>query len=211
MVKFNTPWRFLVRKNQLSPSASFVMSLALALGILVADLTNLNMLSVAHAQTADSGIPVADATVIGSRIFAQDVLIDGVPTSGIIIGSVQVVDAVLLGDTAKAGGVHVNDATNSITGVHVNDLTTSITGVHVNDLTTSITGVHVNDLTTTVTGVHVNDGAYTIIGGIVEGTDVKLVDGVITGSDLRIVGAAVSGSLSGIVVTSTGSTVTPLE
>ena len=185
-----------MRKHQLSPSASILMSLALALGILVADIANVSRVTVAAAQTAtgDSYVAVADATVVGTRIVALDVIVDGVPTSGVFVGSVQVVDSVLSTEPNVANGVNVGD---SLTGG----------GVNVGDGATDEGGVNVGD---GVTGVNVGDGFWggddgdspTITGGTVEGDNVQVVDGVITGENLKVVGAYVSGSARSVVITS---------
>jgi hypothetical protein len=184
------------------------MTLALALGILVADLTNLNTVSTAAAQTTEDTALVGEATVVGERIVAQDVLVNGVPTTAVFVGSVKVVDSVLYsGDVASLSGVNVGDNL-MLTGVNVGDNLT-LTGVNVGDNLT-LTGVNVGD-NLTANGVNVGDNSPTIFGGVVEGDDVKVVDGIITGENLTVTGAVVGGSLSSVVVTSSGTQTTPMQ
>lgn len=206
-------------KKQLSPVKSVALALSLMLGILVADVANLHNLTTAGAQRGST--PVAAARVVGERIAAQYVLVNGKVVSGVFAGSVEVVDAVVYGAPRGRSGVHVSDVSSSVTGVHVSDNSSSVTGVHVSDNSSSVTGVHVSDNSSSVTGVHVSDNSssvtgvhvsdvsssgvhvsdvsYTIVGGVVEGDDVQVVDGVITGTNLRVVGAVVNGDPAGLV------------
>ena len=211
-----------MRKYLLSPSASVIVSLALALGILVADSANLRSLTTARAQSGRAFTPLADATLVGARIAARNVLVNGERVSGVFAGSVRVVDSVLIGDqasasgvhvndlnasgvhvndeSADAGGVHVNDESANAGGVHVNDDKATTSGVHVNDDKVTTSGVHVNDGQATTSGVHVNDGQATVTGGVVRGIGVRVVNGVITGEDLQVVGAVVREAAAGVVV-----------
>lgn len=173
-----------MRKHQLSPSASVMMSLGLALGILVADIANVSRVTVASAQTGSgSYVPVADATVYGGKIQAVDVLVDGVPTRAVFLKSIRVVDSVIYDDGSGAdNGVLVSDG---YSGVLVSD---GYTGVLVSD---GLTGVLVSD------GNSLSEesgaGGPSVTGGVLEGENIKIEDGVIHGDDLRVVGATVQG------------------
>jgi hypothetical protein len=175
------------------------MAFALALGILVADLANVHTLSAVNAQSAGSASAIAEATVVGTRIAAHDVIIDGVPTSAVFVGSVVVVDSMMLsGDTAGLSGVNVGDYLAPPSATESGD-DTQVGGVNVGD------GLMAN-------GVNVGDGSPAIFGGTVEGDGVKVVDGVITGENLRVVGAVVSGGgVSSVTVTATGTSSTPIQ
>jgi hypothetical protein len=174
-----------VRKHQLSPSASILMSLALALGILVADIANISRVTVASAQTGSgSYVPVADATVYGGKIQAVDVLVDGVPTRAVFLRSIRVVDSVIYDDGSGAdNGVLVSDG---YTGVLVSD---GLTGVLVSD---GLTGVLVSD-GNSLSEEGGGAGGPSVTGGVLEGENIKIEDGVIHGDDLRVVGATVQG------------------
>ena len=163
-----------MRKQQLSPSASVFITLALSLGILVADLTNLRHVTVVRAQDDLGGscTVVANATVFGDELAAVDVVVNGVTVTAAFSGSVRVVDSVIC-----------NGALRTDNGVLTGD---NVTGVLTGDGTGS-SGVLTGD---NLTG---GGGSGVVSGGVVEGVNVQIVDGVITGGDLRVVGALVTG------------------
>lgn len=170
-----------MRKNQLSPVTSVVISLSLLLGILVADLTNVRGVAVAGAQTGGCvrlpSAPVADATVVGTRITATDVLVNGVVTRAAFAGSVRVVDSIVFrGDTTTTNGV--------------------FPGVDVSGPNGVFPGVDVSGTNGVFPGVD-------IAGGVVHGDDVRVVDGLISGTNLRVVGAVVTAGLSGTPISPT--------
>lgn len=173
------------------------MSLALALGILVADVANVSRLTVANAQS-ESGpyIPVAEATVVGGKIAAVGVMVNGVATDGVFLGSITVVDS-LIDDGAKVdNGVLTGDGSgDGVTGVLTGD-SNSVTGVLTGDgLTGVLTGDSVTGVLTgdSLSGEEAGGRPATVTGGVVEGDNVTVVDGVITGENLRVVGAIVTG------------------
>lgn len=200
-----------MRKKQLSPWAAVLMAFGLALGILVADLTNVCRVTVADAQRNSAGhfIPVAQATLLGRRIEAVDVLVNGVVTRAAFLGRVRIIDSVisargvLTGDGASASGVLTGDG-NSADGVLTGDGGgASATGVLTGDGVSS-TGVLTGDgnsadgvLTgdgNSADGVLTGDGGgASVTGGVVEGDNVRVKDGIIYGENLRVVGTTASG------------------
>jgi hypothetical protein len=188
-----------VRKQQLSPWASVLTALSLALGILVADVANVCRLRAAGAQSnsARRFIPVSRATVVGRRIQAVDVLVNGVATRAAFLGRVRIVDSViytngvLTGDNNTVTGVLTGD-NNTVNGVLTGD-SNSATGVLTGD-SNSVTGVLTGD-GVAANGVLTGDGSPTVSGGTVEGDNVRVVDGVITGDNLRLVGTTAAGGL----------------
>ena len=172
-----------MRKQQLSPSASVFITLALSLGILVADLTNLRHVTVVRAQDDLGGscTVVANATVFGDELAAVDLVVNGVTVTAAFSGSVRVVDSVICNGALRTdNGVLTGD---NVTGVLTGD---NVTGVLTGDGTGS-SGVLTGD---NLTG---GGGGVVVSGGVVEGVNVQIVDGVITGGDLRVVGALVTG------------------
>lgn len=172
-----------MRKQQLSPSASVIITFALSLGILVADLTNLRHVTVARAQDDLGGscTVVAAATVYGDELAAVDVVVNGVTVTAAFSGSVRVVDSVICNGALRNGnGVLTGD---NVAGVLTGD---NVTGVLTGDGNAS-TGV--------LTGDNLTDGGGSgvLSGGVVEGENVQIVDGVITGGNLRVVGTLVTG------------------
>jgi hypothetical protein len=82
-----------VKKAQLSPVISFLMSLLLVVGILVADLTNYHILPAAQAQTVVlKVVPVTapNATLSSEVIAARGVTINGVASDAVFVGSVRI-------------------------------------------------------------------------------------------------------------------------
>lgn len=197
-----------MKKKILSPVASVVMSLSLAFGILVADLTSSAVVPAAAAQTAGynggAGI-ISDAVLVGNQITAQGVLVNGVPTDGVFAGSVRIVQgAVYNGDVPAERGVIISgDVVPPEKGVIISgDIAPPDTLLGDDSLlaagtSSSKDGVIISgDVAPSLTGVIISGdirqaGMTQVIGGVVEGDNVQVINGVISGSNLRVVGAVV--------------------
>lgn len=180
-------------KKQLSPQTSIAVSLLLMFGILVADVANVHTLTAAEAAQARDGrrLPLAAGTVFGGRIEAIDVLVNGVVTSGVFLGSVTVVDSVVVGG---GGGAQMSTGIYPSDGFQVNGIYPS-DGYTVQGASQA-GGIYPSD-GYSVGGIYPSDGLTSqgtqLVGGSVVGSDVRVVDGVITGQNLRVVGTIVQG------------------
>ncbi|MDT5156086.1 MAG: hypothetical protein QOC99_485 [Acidobacteriota bacterium] len=182
-----------VKKAHLSPVTSFLVSLSLVVGILVADLTNHSVFTEAHAQViAGSAIQVAtpDATLSGDVITAQGLFINGVATDGVFLRSVRISNSFVrtgCGINALGGG-SVLDSMNLL-GAYPSgdpiDPTTGPSGAYPSGEVTGPTGAYPSGVTYSGSGLQV-------IGGVLEGSDIHVTNGVISGSNLRVVGAYVT-------------------
>lgn len=195
------------------------MALSLAFGILVADLTNLHGVTAAGAQVAPRGTAVANGTVVGSRIRAVNVLVNGVATSGVFRGSVAIADSLVYngGGGYEDNGIfpHVSEG-SSADGIfpHVSD-SLSAGGIfpHVSD-SLSAGGIfpHVSE-GLSAGGIFPHVAATSpdpqLTGGVVEGDNVRVdKGGNITGGNLKVVGTVVSGGPAGSVLIGPGGTST---
>ena len=205
-----------VKKAYISPVTSLLVSLALALGILVSDLSGYRLLTTAHAQQGPCGggaVSIVDGLMLNG-LTVGDVIVNGnVVENAVIAGSVRISNAQVVGSTgavsANSGGVIVGVdnpvAVNGvIVGVDAPCSTTSgvIVGV---DNPVAVNGVIVGvDNPVAVNGVIVGvDGANligvtggtsgTAIGGVLTGDGITVNGGVITGQNLMLSGAVLSG------------------
>jgi hypothetical protein len=194
-----------VKKAHLSPVTSFLVSLSLVVGILVADLTNHSVFTEAHAQViAGSAIQVAtpDATLSGDVITAQGLFINGVATDGVFLRSVRISNSFVrtgCGINALGGG-SVLDSMNLL-GAYPSgdpiDPTTGPSGAYPSGEVTGPTGAYPSGEVTGPTGAYPSGVTYSgsglqVIGGVLEGSDIHVTNGVISGSNLRVVGAYVT-------------------
>lgn len=205
-----------VKKAQLSPGTSLLVSLSLVLGIIVSDLCGYQFLNAARAGSKgqEKSVKINEGVALNS-LTVHGLLIDGqVVARGVIAGDVRIVDStvsaagVVVGDTVSTSGVVVGD-TVSTAGVVVGD-TVSVAGVVVGD-TVSVTGVVVGD-TVSTSGVVVGDqdqdpslsggasGLSGVVivggrssGGMLTGDDITVSNGVITGQNLVLTGANIKG------------------
>ena len=181
-----------MKKANLSPVTSLLVSLSLALGILVSDLSGYKFLTSAQAQTdpcSGRGVTVvSDDIHIGeglslSGIAVRNVLVNGqLVEEGVIAGSVLIVDSAV----NDAEGVIVGNDAPLLNGVIVGNDIPSPNGV--------IVGNDVN-----VSGTIISTGS-TANGGTLTGDGVTVTGGVITGQNLLLSGSTIEGgsfSLSG--------------
>lgn len=184
-----------MRKNRLSLLTSIAVSLSIMLGILVADLVNVPTLTSARAQRG-ARLPVAAGTVVGDRIAATQVLVNGVATNGVFLSRVVVVDSVLAGGDTTTNGIYPSDGVSGYTvnGIYPSD---GVSGYTVNGIYPS-DGVAPSTVSR-LDGIYPSDGLMSqgpeLFGGTVEGKDVRVVDGVITGRNLRVVGTVIRGAV----------------
>ncbi|MBV8856937.1 MAG: hypothetical protein JOZ02_08415 [Acidobacteria bacterium] len=208
-----------MKKAYFSPVTSLLMSLSLAVGILVSDLSGYRLLTSAHAQATTCDGPGGDGTVVTDSVN----IVDGLILSGITTRNVTV-NGTVLGQAVIAGSVHLADATvvNSTSliqtsGVIVGSdilctdgVIVGSDGVIVGSDTPgpSRNGVIVgsDSPTPNLSGV-TGDTSGTAVGGTLTGDDITITDGVITGHNLLLSGTTIDqGSVSGTI---TSVTITP--
>jgi hypothetical protein len=117
-----------VKKVQLSPVTSLLVSLTLVVGILVAGLTNSRVIPAASAAKVTSRA-ANDGTLVAGLITATGVVINGVATDGVFVSSVGIGHSVVespCGIAALGGGVY---ALGVITSGNRADGSPSKTGV----------------------------------------------------------------------------------
>lgn len=211
-----------MKKVYISPVASFLMSLSLALGILVSDLSGFSHLTRAQAQESGSCGSVSSSTVVINSgvtdgVLVRDIVVNGeMIAQGVIAGSVTIINS----SVESANGVLVGGGDSSETnssGVLVGggDNTSSgsgsgspcVNGVLVGggDGAATTSGVLVGGGDKAESGQVSVDGAdvntsSTFVGGILTGDNIVVTDGVITGQNLLLSGATIDGgSINGTV------------
>jgi hypothetical protein len=193
------------------------MSLSLALGILVSDLSGYRLLTSAHAQAGTCGGPGGDGTVatdsvnivdglILSGITARNVTVNGtVLEQAVIAGSVRLADATVVGSTTviQTNGVIVGSDSLCLDGVIVGSdgVIVGSDGVIVGSDTPARNGVIVgsDSPTPSLSGV-TGDASGTAVGGTLTGDNISINGGVVTGQNLLLSGTTIGqGSVSGTV------------
>jgi hypothetical protein len=204
-----------VKKAYISPVTSLLMSLSLALGILVSDLSGYRLLTSAHAQEGTCGGPGGGETVVTdsvnitdglilSGITVHNVTINGtVLEQAVIAGSVQLANATVVGSPSviQANGVIVGSDTPCANGVIVGSDSPSPSGVIVGSGGPTANGVIVgsDSPTPSLSGV-TGEASGTADGGTLTGDNITVADGVITGQNLLLSGATIDqGSVSGTI------------
>jgi hypothetical protein len=200
-----------VKKAYFSPVTTLLMSLSLALGILVSDLSGYKLLASAHAQ--EGSCDGQGSTLIGSTVFVnngvanggiavRDIEVNGqLVAEGVIAGSVQLVNSTVEG----ASGVIVGGGTGGPSGVIVGGGTgegsISVGG------SPCIDGVIVGGGTGDPSGVIVGGGTGDGNGGpsgvIVGGGNLSVGDAF-----FNVSGTFVGGTLTGDGITVNGGVIT---
>jgi hypothetical protein len=210
-----------VNSSRFSPIKPLAVSLVLAFGILVADLTGRPLVPTSRAQDpADcaqvttvqnvpvgTSVPVADATLSDSVISARGVIVSGEDTDGVFDGDVRLINGVIVsGEDIVADGVAVSNETTpcALRGVIVSGEVLSAYGVIVSG-EVSISAEEEQPTTTSSTAT------LEIVGGTVEGDNVRVENGVIRGDNLRVVGAYVTGNAVRLSGASISVQVAPIE
>jgi hypothetical protein len=187
-----------VKRTQLSPVTSLLVSLSLVVGILVCDLAGAHALPAAHAQTSAAQVfhqvTVPAATLAGSVIAAKGVVINGVATNAVFLGGVRVSNSVV----QASGGVYVSGAFPSGVGDIEPHDGAFPSGVGDPDL---VDGAFPSGVGGTVeidgafpSGIISSNGALEVIGGRLEGSNIQVTNGVVSGENLVLVGACVTSS-----------------
>lgn len=214
-----------VKKAHFSPVASLFMSLSLALGILVGNLSGYSPLTSVHAQEGG-----CDGTVTGSTVKISDGVVNGgITVRDVIINGEYVAEAMIVGNIRLVAG-EASQASGALVGGGA-PTSPSLTGALVGggaptsgnatagtpcsgDVVVGLSGALVGggapvsnaDGNITVGGAVVS-ATGTFVGGMLTGDNISIVDGVITGQNLMLSGATIDGgTLSGTV---TSVSVTP--
>jgi len=190
-----------VNSTRFSPFKPLAISLSLALGILVADVTSRPLVQPVGAQTSPdcsqlmtvknvpvgTSVAVTEGTVTGSKITARGVIVSGEEVDGVFETDVTLINGVIVsGEVVLADGLAVNsEITPCVNGVIVSGEVLSTYGVIVSGEETEVTGG----------GEPGADGSptYEIVGGTVQGDNLRVEGGVIRGENLRVVGGYVVG------------------
>jgi hypothetical protein len=199
-----------VKKAYFSPVTSLLMSLSLALGILVSDLSGYRLLTRVHAQEGArcAGRPVvSDAVVVEDGLILSGITVRNVNVNGtfleqaVIVGSVHLVNALVEGSTSviHADGVIVGSDAQCANGVIVGSDVASPSGVIVGSDRPTPNGVIVGSDRPALSGVS-GEATGTAVGGTLTGDDIAITDGFITGQNLLLSGATIDqGSISGSI------------
>jgi hypothetical protein len=186
-----------VKRTQLSPVTSLLVSLSLVVGILVCDLAGARALPAAHAQTSAAHVfhqvTVSVATLAGSVIAAKGVVINGVATDAVFLGGVRVSNSVV----QATGGVYVSGAFPSGVGDIVPTDGAFPSGYDpdlVDGAFPSGVGGTVEIEGAFPSGIISSGGGLAVIGGTLEGSNIQVTNGVVSGDDLVLVGACVTSS-----------------
>lgn len=216
-----------MKKVYLSPVTSLLMSLSLALGILVSDLSGYKFLTSAHAEEnpcggSDGGTPVITSTVfiadgVTSGIVVRDLVVNGALVGGGVIASTV---QLLASDVVEANGALVGGGINPTpngalvgggdnpnpSGSNEAGETPCFNGALVGGGDNPTPngalvggGIAPTSDEVTVSGAVVS-ASGTFSGGTLTGDDIVISGGVITGRNLVLNGATLDGgSISGTV------------
>jgi hypothetical protein len=155
------------------------MSLSLALGILVSDLSGYRLLTTAHAR-GGSTVLINDGVATGG-VAVRDVVVNGeLVAQGVIADSVQIVNSTVEG----TNGVIIGGGT--VSGVIIGGGTVS--GVIIGGGT--VVGGEGDEVG--VNGAVVN-ATGTLVGGTLTGDNIVINNGIITGQNLLLGGATIEG------------------
>lgn len=211
----SNPLEVNVNSTRFSPIKPLAVSLALALGILVADLTGRPLVPAAEAQDSSdctgqfavkgvpvgTAVPISEGTLKGGPIALRGVIVSGDEVDAIVDGDLLIADGVLFGDdTVRADGLVVDGgATPCTNSVIVSGEVVSAFGVIVSG----------DD-----EGSNDGPGApaeFEVFGGTIEGDNLRVEGGVLRGDNLRLVGGHVKGSSLRVVGASISVTIAPVE
>jgi hypothetical protein len=212
-----------VKKPLLSPVTSLLLSLSLALGILVCNMSDYGFLTTAHAcgggdSTVTGGTLTLDNALAPDGVAFSNILVDGqIVEAGVIAGPVRFVSGSMVNSTGVLVGNEVSSAQPSGSntyGVLVGNEAPCTAGVLVgNELTAGASiplasggaatlGVLVgNELT--FSGLIISSSG-TANGGILTGDNISISGGVITGQNLLLSDSTVNGGFSTMSGTVTG-------
>lgn len=207
-----------MKKGYISPTASLLVSLSLALGILVGDVGGNRFLTTAHAQEGGNCTSEDDATILSDLITVEDgrilngMTVHNVNVNGIIVeqaiivGSVQLINTTVEGSNViQASGVLIGSGGPCTNGVLIGS-GGSTNGVLIGSGGSTTNGVLIGSGTPVVSGV-TGEATGTAVGGSLTGDNIVVTDGVITGQNLLLSGATINqGSISGTI---TSVTITP--
>jgi hypothetical protein len=201
-----------VKRTNLSPVTTLLVSLSLVIGILVCDLTGLHAFPAASAQTGaahSDSISVSAAMVEGSVIAARGVVINGVAVDAVFLGGVRVSKSVVeSGDGVYVLGAYPSGGPGSDTedagGAYPSGIAPPDAG---GAYPSGIVPPDVNGAYPSggpESGGTENDGAYPsgviygggleVVGGTLQGSNIQVTNGVISGDNLVLVGAYVTSS-----------------
>ena len=208
-----------MKKAYFSPVASLLVSLSLALGILVGNLSDHLFLTTAHAEEAICSDAGAAGTVVSDSVNIEDgfimgglslrnVVVNGsVVEQAVIAGNVQLTNATFVGSNGViigsgspcSNGVIIGSGSPSPDGVIIGSGSPAPTGVIIGSGSPSPTGVIIGSGSTIISGVS-GTISGTAVGGTLTGDDITIVDGVINGQNLLLNGAVIDGgSISGTI------------
>jgi hypothetical protein len=214
-----------VKKSFLSPVTSLLVSLSLALGILVCNMSDYGFLTTAHACGADgSGVTVIgqtwtlDQALAPNGVIVQNILVNGqIVEAGVIAGPVQLVsgsvvnaNGVLVGNEEPGAATSGTDAYGVLVGNEAPCLEGVLVGNEEPGAATSGTDaygvlvgneINVNGLIVSASG--------TASGGILTGDNISITGGLITGQNLLLSGATINGGFISMSGTITGVTTAP--
>lgn len=214
-----------MKKPFISPVTSLLVSLSLALGILVCNMSDYGLLTTAHACGADgSGLTVIGQTwtlnhaLAPNGVTVQNILVNGqIVEAGVIAGSVQIVSGTVINANGVLVGNEEPGAASSGTdayGVLVGNEAPCVQGVLVGNEEPSAasSGANANGV---LVGNEINinglivGASGTANGGILTGENISITGGLITGQNLLLSGATINGGFINMSGTITGGTTAP--
>ena len=215
-----------MKKAHFSPMTTLLMSLSLALGILVSDLSGYRLLTRVHAQegTCGGSVIIQDGLIL-SGITVRNIVVNGsVLEQAVIAGSVQLIDATVEGPPIgiEADGVIIGSGDSPVSnGVIIGsgDRPCSngvIIGSGDRPVPNGViigsgdrpapNGVIIGSGNATIYGM-TGETTGTAVGGTLTGDNITITDGLITGQNLLLSGTTINqGSISGTI---TSVTITP--
>jgi hypothetical protein len=219
-----------VKKAHLSPVTSLLMSLSLALGILVCNLSDYGFLTRVHASAGSCATVVGGALTIDNArapngVVVANIIVNGqLIEAGVIAGSVQLVNS----DVTNANGIIVGNGGDptETDGIIVGNGAPCIDGIIVGNGgdPTQTDGIIVGNGgdPTVPNGIIVGNGigvsgyivsaSGTAIGGTLTGDNITVTDGgVITGHNLLLSGSTIDGGFINVSGTITGVSITPVN
>jgi hypothetical protein len=209
-----------VKRILLSPVTTLLMSLSLVVGILVCDLTGLRALPAASAQTG-AVRSVSVATLAGGVIAAKGVVINGVATDAVFLGSVTVSNSVIdagrgitrfgalgasdfyvlgaypSGDPEPVNGAYPSGDPDPVNGAYPSGDPEPVNGAYPSGDPDPVNGAYPSGDPDPVNGAYPSGviyggGGLEVIGGTLQGSNIQVTNGVISGENLVLVGAFVT-------------------
>lgn len=182
-----------MKKSVFSPVTSLLLSLSLALGILVCNMSDYGYLTTAHACGNGNG----PATVVGETLTIDDALApEGLVVHNIVVNGQFVENGIIAGSVRFVGGEVVN-----ANGVIVGNEVPGGASSHDNDVqggneTPCLNGVLVGNETP---GANPGGNGAPTSNGVLVGNEIKITSGVIVSAS----GMAEGGTLTGDELTVT--------